>query len=79
MGVLTPMLQRGENGKAEFVAMLQEQHGFTAADARTILDTYLRLKVAKVDYGIGRIMVKHGAFLDVEPLRNALAWAKEGN
>lgn len=75
-GALCPMLQRGENAKAAFCAMLTEQHPFSAADAQAILALYLKHRIAKIDHGIGRVHVKHGAYLDRAALVRARDHAK---
>ncbi len=75
-GALSPMLQRGANGETRFCESLVDQHAFTMSEARTILATLLKLKLAKVDYGVGAVNVRHGGLLDVEPLRRILADGK---
>lgn len=65
------MTQRAVNAEAEFIESLQRLGGITKEEAAKVLDLYLEQKIAKIDYGIGRVMVKHGAFLDRDTIRYA--------
>lgn len=76
-GALRPMLQRGENARRSFCAMVQERADLTDDEAQHVLDVYLKLKVAKIDFGIGRVNVKHGALLDRETIKNAAKYPLE--
>lgn len=69
--------QRIVNGENAFLEVI-ESRGFSRADAEKAMYTMLRLKVAKRDAGNGVIRVKHGAFLDVECIQNAVdyKWGK---
>lgn len=75
-GALNPMLTRGENAKNSFCAMLTDQHPFNEEDARGILALYLKHRIARIDYGIGRVLVKHGAYLERDALRRARDMAR---
>lgn len=63
--------QRIVNAEQDFVQMIMEK-GFTREDAFKAMHTMLKLKVAKLDPIIGRISVKHGAYLEIEAIRNAV-------
>ncbi len=63
--------QRMANAEARFMNILVERAGISRADAFKAMLTMLRLKVAKMDAVNGEIRVKHGAYLDAEPIRRA--------
>lgn len=67
------MAQRAINAEAEFIESLQRLGGITREEAAKVLDTYLEHKVARIDYGIGRVVVQHGAFLDQDTIRYTLS------
>jgi phage-related protein (TIGR01555 family) len=54
--------------------LMRSAPGITEAEAEKAMRTMLKLKVAKLDPIIGRIDVKHGAFLEPEAIRNAVAY-----
>jgi hypothetical protein len=66
-----PMAIRQLNAERAFVDFV-ESKGFSRADAAKAVSTLLRLKIAKLDAVTGSWSVKHGAFLDVDVLRNAV-------
>lgn len=55
---------RAANGLDAFAADLCEIAGITDEQARRVSAYYRKHKMAKLDRGIGRVIVKHGAFLD---------------
>lgn len=59
------------NAERGFVETIMRQ-GFTETEATKAMRTMLKLKVAKLDPIIGRISVKHGAYLEPDALRNAV-------
>ncbi len=63
--------QRMVNGENAFIEVIMDK-GFTQEEAVKAMTTMLKLKVAKYDIGVGRINVKHGAFLEVDAIRNAV-------
>lgn len=63
--------QRIANAEAGFVQTIMEK-GFTHEEATKAMRTMLKLKVAKLSIGTGRIAVKHGAFLELSAIRNAV-------
>jgi hypothetical protein len=77
-GALRPMLQRGENARQSWRDMLTEQHPFTVADADAILALFLKHRIARIDYGVGRVLVKHGAYLERAVLVRARDMANGG-
>ena len=68
-----PIAQRIVNAQNSFVANVQNIANCTKADAEKVLAVYRKAKVLKNDFVNGRIDVKHGAFLDVATIRNAIA------
>lgn len=77
-GVMHDMLSRGERAKAEFVETLQQYGGIDGATATRVMGVYLQERIARIDYGIGRVNVKHGAFLDRDVIRRAATMTREG-
>lgn len=63
--------QRMINAENNFVQMIMEK-GFSRDEATRAMRTMLRLKVAKLDPVIGRILVKHGGYLDSDAIRRAI-------
>jgi predicted TIM-barrel enzyme len=59
------------NAEENFVQIIIEK-GFTKDEAFKAMRTMLKLKVAKLDAIIGRITVKHGAYLEASSIRNAV-------
>jgi hypothetical protein len=68
-----PIAQRIVNAEAAFIANIQEISGCTQTEAEKVLLVYRKAKVVKNDFVNGAINVKHGAFLDVSTIRNAIA------
>lgn len=64
--------QRVVNAENDFIEVLMNLGGISHADAVKAMGTMLRLKVAKLDPGIGRINVKNGAYLDRDVIRRAV-------
>lgn len=64
------------NAHCQFVETLQAISGCSAEEARAVPRAYLKHKLAKLDGCIGRISVKHGAYLDKQAIRNAIALAE---
>lgn len=65
------MATRADNAVTQWRDMLGNM-GFTQTEADRILSVYVREHIAKLDYGVGRYNVKHGAFLDAAVMRRAL-------
>lgn len=72
-GALQPLAQRIANAESHFCDLVEQIAGVRAEEARAILAVYIRLKVAKIDAGIGRVNIKHGAYMEREPMLRALA------
>lgn len=68
-----PIAQRIVNAENAFAETIQNILGCTNDEAHAIRALYSKHKITKMDAVIGRISVKHGAYLDEEVLRNALA------
>lgn len=66
------MAIREKNAIDRFIAICVEQYGFTEKEGEKILNVYLKEKAAKIDYGIGKVIIKHGAFWNKEVLDRAL-------
>lgn len=73
---IVPIAMRMQSGINEFVDVIADR-GFTPEEAKVIYEVFVESKVLKFDYNIGRVSVKHGAFLDKHVLDNALAASKE--
>ena len=65
------MAQRADNAVIQWRDMLAND-GFTADQADAILRLYLQEKLVKLDWGVGRYNVRHGAFLNADVLNRAL-------
>jgi hypothetical protein len=65
--------QRLVNAEENFIASLMEFGGITRAEATRVFDLYRREKLIKRDAVGGVYNVKHGAFLDRDVIRRALA------
>lgn len=63
--------QRIVNAENAFIQLVMEK-GFSRAEATKIMQTYLKLKVAKLDPVGGVIKLQHGAFWELQTLQNAL-------
>lgn len=63
--------QRMVNAENNFLQLVMEK-GFSREEAIKIMQTYLKLKVAKLDAVNGVISLKHGAYWESDTLRNAL-------
>lgn len=70
------MATRADNAVTKWRDMLADD-GFSSSEADAILSLYMELKLVKLDWGVGRYNVKHGAFLSIDALRNALDMTKE--
>ncbi len=68
---------RIDNAHEDFTETLIRLGEFDREDAIKVKNLYLAKKLAKIDIGIGRINVKHGAYLDQDVLTRALAMANE--
>ena len=65
------MAKRADNAVTQWRDMLAD-NGFNADQADAILRLYIDEKLVKLDWGIGRYSVKHGAFLNADVLNRAL-------
>lgn len=65
------MATRAVNAENSFVADIMEIAEITEEEGHKVLALYLKEKIAKMDYGIGRVQIKHGAFLDAATIRRA--------
>lgn len=66
--------QRIVKAENEFAATVQEITGCSRDEAFKALATMRKLKVVKLDAVIGRYTAKHGAFMEADPLRNAIKY-----
>ena len=66
-----PVAIRLANAHAHFIGLCGER-GFTVEQAEHILAVYMRLKAVTLNVAMGRYDVRHGGFLEVEVMRNAL-------
>ena len=65
------MATRSDTAERNFIETLRRQGGISEADARKVMTLYLKEKIAKLDWAIGRINVKHGAFLEKDVIQRA--------
>lgn len=68
--------QRIVNAENNFVQTLIEQGDISRSQAEKVMSFYLKNKLAKMDAVIGRISVKHGAYLDKDVIRRAAGMSK---
>lgn len=66
--------QRMVNAEENFADTVQEITGCTRDEAIKALATMRKLKVVKLDVAIGRYLPKHGAFMEADALRYAIAY-----
>ena len=64
--------QRIENARQGFISICVDSHGFTEEQAKHILAVYRRLKVIKLDTGVGRYQFTHGVYYERQTMGNAL-------
>ena len=64
--------RRAVNAENEFIESLQRLGGITEDQATLVMNYYLKHRIAKIDHGIGRVNVKHGAFLDRDVILRAV-------
>lgn len=65
--------QRQVDAIQNFGRVVVERTGCTQEIGERVAGYYLKVKVAKMDSVMGVINVKHGAFLDLDVLQNAIA------
>jgi hypothetical protein len=65
--------QRGVNAQRQFAALLVNLGGITESESKAVTAFYLKERIAKTDYVMGVVNVKHGAFLDRTVIRRAAA------
>lgn len=65
--------ERIVNAENNFVRSVVEIAGCTEAEAVKVMNLYRKTKIAKLDPVIGRISVKHGAFLERDVIMRAVA------
>ena len=69
---IKPVVQRGENAVDGFISDIAEQFGFSVSEAEHILRVFLKERIARIDYGIGKVQIKHGAYWEREVMEEAL-------
>lgn len=70
--MMEAMAQRIENAHAAFIETLQGFAGISRADAIKVKALYLKHRLATLDPGIGKIHVKHGAYLEPDVIHRAV-------
>jgi len=68
--------QRMNNAMVGFVESIERLGDLNADDAKLVANFYMKSKLAKMDAVGGRILVKHGAYLDKDIIVKALGMAK---
>ena len=66
---------RMNNAYDAFEALLIDIASISREDAKKVIKFYAKNKMTKLEVNIGRVSVKHGAFLDKEIILRALAAA----
>ena len=75
-GSVDDVLHRMKVARRNFAESLVELGGVSAEVADKLVDLYLKKRWAKLSIGIGRINVKHGAFLDRDVIQRAAEMVK---
>lgn len=65
-------VSRVDHGNASFMESMIEQFGVSADDAAKVLEVFYKIKAVKMDAYMGRVMLKHGAFWDVEVIARSI-------
>jgi len=65
--------QRYVNAEEVFFNNIIAISSCSKADAEKVLSVFIAAKVAKVDPIIGRVIVKHGAFMEAQVIQNAIS------
>ncbi|KWK69107.1 hypothetical protein WT82_15040 [Burkholderia stagnalis] len=66
--------QRIVNAEENFIETVQAITGCSREEGEKALNTMRKLRVIKLDVAGGRYMAKHGAFMEADALRNAIAY-----
>jgi hypothetical protein len=72
---IAPLVNGLARANASFEEQLIEIAGISAADAAKVRAFYIKKKLAKADPIMGRISVKHGAFLGKDVILRAVEMA----
>lgn len=67
--------QRFEAAHSHFVGVLMDNYSLTKVEAEKAKATLLKAKAIKADPVMGRMIVKHGAFMDAAVIRRAVEMA----
>ena len=65
--------QRLVNAANSFIACMEDDYDLTEDQSRAVFNLYKQEKILKVDAVMGSWSVKHGAFLDKQTIKNAVA------
>ncbi|WP_423383499.1 hypothetical protein [Burkholderia sp. LMG 32019] len=66
--------QRIVNAEENFIETVQAITGCSREEGEKAFNTMRTLRVIKLDLAGGRYMAKHGAFMEADALRNAIAY-----
>lgn len=69
--------ERMDHAERDFAETIATLGGCSIEEGRAVTRLYLKHKLAKLDAVMGRISVKHGAYLDRSAITNAIALTKE--
>lgn len=69
---ITPIVLREINARNAFYEVVMSVTGCNLVSAEKVLSVYLKLKVAKIDYGVGHVSIKHGVYYEKDVLMNAI-------
>ena len=64
--------QRMVNAEEHFAGVLMELAGCSKQDAYKAMNTLRKVRAIKVDPILGRMIVKHGRYMDPEVIRRAI-------
>jgi N-acetylglucosamine-6-phosphate deacetylase len=64
--------QRIVNAEENFAQTLVENYGLTKAEAFKAMATLRKARAIKVDPVMGRMIIKHGAYMDAAVIRRAV-------
>jgi hypothetical protein len=69
---IAPIMIRQENACNSFYEVIINRTNCTRAEAIKVLNTYIKLKIAKINVASGKVDIKHGIYLETDILLNAI-------
>jgi len=71
-----PIAQRMIKAENEFISSLIEQFEITTEEAEKVLRVFIKAKAVKLQAGMGRYNLTHGAYWESDVIQNALAMSE---